>query len=186
MFCCRVRNSNACNDHDGEMFMSDSKSTEHEEIKNGKPLYTKFDAERDELKRYERSKSTEEIERLEVKLVEFALAAHKLLKEDKFFDDGGDPREGSDLVKSTARQLFDQEIARRVEEDRNAFHHVHYDGNPIKHDVPCQDCGSTYWPDWLVPHGLFNRVCPGGNGYLCLPCFSNRLADLNNQTKEKL
>lgn len=44
------------------------------------------------------------------------------------------------------------------------------------HSIPCEDCGSKDWPDWvLLPHELFNQICPSGNGYLCLSCFSKRV-----------
>lgn len=47
----------------------------------------------------------------------------------------------------------------------------------IEHPVPCNDCGSSFWPDWtLLPHAVFNAVCPDG-GYLCLPCFARRVID---------
>lgn len=46
--------------------------------------------------------------------------------------------------------------------------------NNITHEVPCNDCGSKEWPDWILPNEEFNKVCPGGNGYLCLTCFVNR------------
>lgn len=39
----------------------------------------------------------------------------------------------------------------------------------------CEDCGNEEWVDWYVPHAVFNSVCPGGNGYLCLPCFGDRM-----------
>jgi hypothetical protein len=43
------------------------------------------------------------------------------------------------------------------------------------HPVPCEDCGSKEWTDWiLLPHKLFNETCPGGAGYLCFPCFVKR------------
>jgi hypothetical protein len=50
-----------------------------------------------------------------------------------------------------------------------------YSGTPILHNVPCEDCGSKYWHDWYLPDAVFNSVCPGGNGYLCLPCFGKRM-----------
>lgn len=43
-----------------------------------------------------------------------------------------------------------------------------------EHEIPCQDCGSVVWPDWYIPNEDFNKVCPGGNGYLCYPCFFTR------------
>lgn len=49
----------------------------------------------------------------------------------------------------------------------------------MSHDVPCEDCGSTDWRDWtLLPHEVFNAVCPGGDGYLCLSCFAKRVLKL--------
>ncbi len=50
-----------------------------------------------------------------------------------------------------------------------------YKGKEIEHPTPCDDCGSKRWIDWvLLPHEIFNSVCPGGNGYLCFPCFIKR------------
>lgn len=47
----------------------------------------------------------------------------------------------------------------------------HYSGKPSG-QLPCDRCGSTFWTDWvLLPHELFNMVCPGGNAMLCFPCF---------------
>lgn len=60
-------------------------------------------------------------------------------------------------------------------------HNKGYSGKPEKQPVPCNDCGSDYWVDWTLPHPVFNAVCPGGSGYLCLPCFATRMV-----TKEKL
>lgn len=45
-----------------------------------------------------------------------------------------------------------------------------------EHEVPCEDCAATGWPDWtLLPHEVFNAICSGGNGYLCLRCFAKRV-----------
>ncbi len=47
-------------------------------------------------------------------------------------------------------------------------------------DVPCEDCGrpDSEWADWvLLPHEVFNSICPQGDGYLCLPCFCNRVLE---------
>lgn len=51
------------------------------------------------------------------------------------------------------------------------------DGSAKKYEVsPCDDCKQTGWTDWsLRPNKLFNKVCPHGKGYLCLPCFSKRV-----------
>lgn len=52
-----------------------------------------------------------------------------------------------------------------------------YSDEPTEHPVPCSDCGSSHWVDWaLKPDSLFNQICPGGNGYLCFPCFVKRSA----------
>lgn len=69
--------------------------------------------------------------------------------------------------------------AKKVKEAKDAFHN-HYSGKPEKHPVPCEDCGSDYWIDWILPHPVFNAVCPGGNGYLCLPCFTKRFEKLTS------
>lgn len=63
------------------------------------------------------SQSTEEKEQLEIKLVEFALKAHKLLEEDTFFDDGGNPQEGSELIKSTANAILAIRASKEEEQD---------------------------------------------------------------------
>lgn len=51
----------------------------------------------------------------------------------------------------------------------------HYSGEPEKHPIPCDDCRSDEWADYLLPHSVWNAVCPGGAGYLCLPCFAKRM-----------
>lgn len=61
-------------------------------------------------------------------------------------------------------------------------HNRAYSGKPVKHPVPCNDCGSDYWVDWTLPHAVFNAVCPGGSGYLCLPCFVKRMEAQNAQS----
>lgn len=44
--------------------------------------------------------------------------------------------------------------------------------------VPCEDCGSADWDDWtLLPHEVFNSICPGGNRDLCLTCFAVRILE---------
>lgn len=73
-----------------------------------------------------------------------------------------------------AKQAILALIEKEKIEAKNQFHN-HYSGEPIKHPVPCEDCGSDYWMDWLLPHPVFNAICPGGNGYLCLPCFAKRM-----------
>jgi len=65
----------------------------------------------------------------------------------------------------------DEEVARTA---RELFHNS-YSGKPEKHPVPCNDCRSDYWVDYVLPHPVFNAVCPGGEGYLCLPCFTKRM-----------
>jgi len=47
----------------------------------------------------------------------------------------------------------------------------------IDSGATCSDCGNKF-ADWsLLPHQVFNAVCPGGAGFLCLPCFAARLCD---------
>lgn len=75
--------------------------------------------------------------------------------------------------------LFATALAQQDRESRELFHEG-FSGKPEKHPIPCQDCGSDYWMDWIVPHPVFNAVCPGGAGYLCLPCFAQRLIGAQN------
>lgn len=43
---------------------------------------------------------------------------------------------------------------------------------------PCEDCGRVGWQDWiLLPHLVFNSVCPAGEGLLCFPCFVLRASE---------
>lgn len=45
---------------------------------------------------------------------------------------------------------------------------------------PCNNCGAEGWQDWLLlPHATFNSVCPGGEGFLCFPCFAKRTVELD-------
>lgn len=73
--------------------------------------------------------------------------------------------------------IASQAISEAEDGVRKGFH-SHYSGKPIKHPVPCNDCGSDEWVDWFLPHPVFNAVCPGGNGYLCLPCFAERMKNV--------
>lgn len=72
-------------------------------------------------------------------------------------------------------ETVDVYVAQEVRKAKDSFHN-HYSGKPEKHDIPCEDCGETYWVDYLLPHPVFNAVCPNGEGYLCLSCFAYRLA----------
>lgn len=93
------------------------------------------------------------------------------------------PLESSTKAKQEIQKHFiSREEHEELLEKARAQFHAHYSGKPIKHPVPCEDCGSDYWMDWLLPHPVFNAVCPDA-GYLCLPCFANRLDQLN-QDKE--
>lgn len=71
-----------------------------------------------------------------------------------------------------ATQLIRSDRQEHVREAKEQFH-SHYSGKPEKMGE-CDDCGSKYWIDWVVPHPVFNAVCPK-EGYLCLPCFAKRM-----------
>lgn len=71
-------------------------------------------------------------------------------------------------------EALDTYAAAKVQE---ALEQNHYAGMPTKRH-PCDDCSSEFWTDWvLLPHEVFNAVCPGGSGMLCFPCFIKRAAN---------
>ena len=74
-------------------------------------------------------------------------------------------RQTGKVLRDTLAELINARVENLPRRD-------YYDNPTRVHDIPCQYCGSKEWVDWLLlPHELFNVVCPGGSGYLCFDCF---------------
>lgn len=108
---------------------------------------------------------------LEKKIAEFSLTDLTMLVKSHFNVGYNKAAEIRDRVIAPLMQAHAQEAWLQADKD----FHSHYSGKPEKHPAPCNDCGSDYWVDWILPHPVFNAVCPGGSGYLCLPCFVKRM-----------